>query len=100
MCIKLLLKKAFAAGRAYQYGINPYNGKAKNNQAPNFTQWCKGIEGKAPCPCHDQKVPILHFRPCCENGYIDLDKAKIVDSTPQKETHRPFVDPLTYCWLP
>jgi hypothetical protein len=36
---KELLKKAFEAGRDYQYNINPYSGKPNNDKALSFTKW-------------------------------------------------------------
>lgn len=36
---KEILKKAFEAGRDYQYSINPYSGKPDNNKALSFTKW-------------------------------------------------------------
>ena len=36
---KELLKKAFEAGRDYQYSINPYSGKPDNDKALSFTKW-------------------------------------------------------------
>lgn len=26
---------------------------------------------KCTCPCHDQNVTMMHFMPCCDNGYIE-----------------------------
>lgn len=26
---------------------------------------------KCKCPCHDQNVTMMHFLPCCDNGYIE-----------------------------
>jgi hypothetical protein len=36
---KELLKKAFEAGRDYQYNIDPYSGKPNNDKALSFTKW-------------------------------------------------------------
>lgn len=36
---KQLLKKAFEAGRDYQYSINPYSGVPNNDKALSFTKW-------------------------------------------------------------
>ena len=36
---KELLKKAFEAGRDYQYSINPYSGKPNDDKALSFTKW-------------------------------------------------------------
>jgi hypothetical protein len=36
---KELLKKAFEAGRDYEYSINPYSGKPNNNKVISFTKW-------------------------------------------------------------
>ena len=36
---KEILKKAFEAGRDYQYSINPYSGKPDNDKALSFTKW-------------------------------------------------------------
>ena len=36
---KNLLKKAFEAGRDYQYNINPYSGKPNNDKVLSFTKW-------------------------------------------------------------
>lgn len=38
--LKKLLKEAFEAGRDYQYDINPYSGKLKeDSKALTFTKW-------------------------------------------------------------
>ena len=39
-CInKVLLKKAFDAGRDFEHYLNPYNGKPKKEDILSFTKW-------------------------------------------------------------
>ena len=47
---KELLKKAFEAGRDYQYSINPYSGKPNNDKALSFTKWYNKLVKKLPIP--------------------------------------------------
>ena len=43
---KELLKKAFEAGRDYQYSINPYSGKPNNDKVLSFTKWYNNLVKK------------------------------------------------------
>ena len=46
--LKQLLKKAFEAGRDYEYCANPYRGKpASDDPTPSFTKWYNSeVKGK------------------------------------------------------
>lgn len=50
--LKELLKEAFNKGRDYQYDINPYSGKLKeDSKALSFTKWYNQVKNIKVIPC-------------------------------------------------
>ncbi|WP_372938461.1 hypothetical protein [Seonamhaeicola sp.] len=51
--LKELLKQAFNKGRDYQYDINPYSGKLKeNSKALTFTKWYNQVKNINVIQCY------------------------------------------------
>ena len=62
--LKELLKEAFNKGRDYQYDINPYNGKLKeDSKALSFTKWYNQVKN----------IEVIH---CCKSDSEQLRDEK------------------------
>lgn len=71
--LKELLKEAFNKGRDYQYDINPYSGKLKeNSKALTFTKWYNQVKNINVIPCcesdSEQLVCAVDYLPNLTKG--------------------------------
>lgn len=81
--------------------MNPYLGRMSFDLGP--------VKHRCYCACHDPGVWMVHFAPCCYDGYTETDRAELIISSKEFEElgfkedseykgvwSRPYNDPFPF----